>query len=91
MITHAWFEVAADEYDAGGIVVAPVTAGQSKSLELRNATVAEIMMAAGLYLEPEGTAREMEIKYEKAFADLEVLRFACDRYDGRRSGWHFPA
>ena len=89
LITHAWFELAVDEYDDRGLVVAPMTAGHSKSLELRNATISEIMMAAGLHIEREGTARETEVRYEQAFADLEVLRFVGDRFDHRRAEWYF--
>jgi hypothetical protein len=89
LITHAWFEVANDEYHDGGILVQPVTLGQSRALDLRNATMAEIMLAAGLHLEAGATARDTELIYERAFADLEVLRFVGERYDARRSEWYF--
>ena len=88
LLTHAWFELV-DEYAHEGVVVAPVTLGQTKSLQLRNATVAEILRAAGHHIPVEGTARDMEVKYEKAYSELEVLKYTGDRFDGRRADWFF--
>lgn len=88
MVTHAWFELD-DEFAHEGHIVRPVTMGQSKSLELRNATIAEIIRAAGLNIDVEGSVRDMELRYEASFATLGVIRFEGQRFEGRLSEWYF--
>ena len=88
LVTYAWFEVA-EEFAHEGHIVRPVTVGRSKSLELRNATVAELIRAGGKHIEAEGTIRDMEIKYEAAFATLGTINFDAERFEGRRSEWSF--
>ena len=91
LVTFAWFTLD-QEYHGfveDGIVVRPVVMDDVSTLFLRNATIAELIRAAGHYIENEGTAREMEIKYEKAFATLDVVRFNGSRFLDGNMPWQF--
>ena len=90
-LTYAWFQLAeeATEFAEDGIVVAPVAGDDPRTLSLRNATIAELFRAAGLYLPPEGSARDMELHYERAFPTLNTIRFSSARHGDSRMYWYF--
>jgi hypothetical protein len=74
-----------------GELLRPCAGFESSSLELQATTVAELLRAAGYFVEeiaPETSARDHEVKLESAFFDLQLSRYQSMRQP-EDSAWSF--